>query len=260
MQGVKFDIEVECDGVTEVIFSRMLQPKRNIGDRGWHNFIFSLEKYSGKTVYLVFSTSGSGEDLSYGWSAWGWGKVVKPLEDIRFSKGYTIEEIGINKCLETEMPELMNSKVRIGNKKVIITKVEVQDIDGKERMTFQSGEIVIIKTHIHFNQAIEKDLTVGCVIKNKYTEIFGTNARWEGLNLGTRKKGESITVSFSQKINLATGLYSVTTGCAVVHSDEDVEILDRCYDCVFFRISSDKKMVGVVDFETKVDFYVNENT
>ena len=77
-QGVKFDIEVISDGVTEPLFSRVLMPKRNIGDRGWHNFLLPLEMFSGKTISLVFCTSGSGEDLSYCWSAWGWGKIVKP--------------------------------------------------------------------------------------------------------------------------------------------------------------------------------------
>ncbi len=59
-QGVKFDIDVVSDGVTEPLFSRVLMPKRNIGDRGWHNFILPLEKFAGKTVSFVFSTSGPG--------------------------------------------------------------------------------------------------------------------------------------------------------------------------------------------------------
>ncbi|MDD1723561.1 MAG: ABC transporter ATP-binding protein, partial [Methanospirillum sp.] len=76
-QSVQFDIDIMCDGVTENIFSRALQPERNIGDRGWHNFILPLGKFSGKIISLIFRTSGSGDDLSYCWSAWGWGKLIR---------------------------------------------------------------------------------------------------------------------------------------------------------------------------------------
>ncbi|MDD1696591.1 MAG: Wzt carbohydrate-binding domain-containing protein [Methanoregula sp.] len=253
LQGVKFDIDVLFEGKTENIFSRVLQPKRNIGDRGWHNFIVPMENFFKKTVSLTFSTSGSGEDLSYCWSAWGWVKMIKDLHSPDSLTQSKTGEIVINKDIENLMPELSNSKVRIGNSKAKITKVELRDIDGKEKMTFQSGECAIIQIHILFLQDIEKDLTIGCIIKGKYSEIFGTNTRWEGINLGSKKKGEELTVQFSQRVNLATGIYSVTTGCAIVHSEEDVEVLDRCYDCIFFRVQANKKMVGIVNLETKVD-------
>jgi len=246
-QGVKFDIDAVSDGATEPLFSRVLMPKRNIGDRGWHNFILPLENYSGKTVSLVFSTSGSGDDLSYCWSAWGWGKIVKLRQSANPFPHQNVEDTTLNTDIKHELPELSNSKVRIGNKKARITKVEVCDIDGNEKLTFQSGDVVKIKTHILFNQSIEKNLTVGCVIKGKYSEIFGTNTRWEKFNLGSKNAGDAITVVFSQEVKLATGIYSVTTGCAIVHSEEDVEVLDRCYDCLFFRVTTNKKMVGIVD-------------
>ena len=60
LMGVKFDIDVMSGGATEPLFSRVLMPNRNIGDRGWHNFILPLEKFSGNTVSLMFSTSGPG--------------------------------------------------------------------------------------------------------------------------------------------------------------------------------------------------------
>ena len=257
-QGVKFDIDIVADGVTEPLFSRVLMPKRNLGDRGWHNFILPLEKYSGKSFSLVFSTSGSGDDLSYCWSAWGWGRIVKLQQSTDPIPLKTIETTTpMNTDIQHEMPELSNSKVRIGNKKARITKVEICDIDGNEKMTFQSGDVVKIKTHILFNQCVEKDLTVGCVIKGKYSDIFGTNTLWEKFNLGPQNTGDAITVIFSLKAKLATGVYSVTTGCSIIHSEEDVEALDRCYDCLFFRINANKKMVGIVDLSPTIEVINN---
>ena len=59
-QGVKFDIELSLMGYKENIFSRVLQPKRNIGDRGGIILLFHLRTFSGKTVSIIFITSGSG--------------------------------------------------------------------------------------------------------------------------------------------------------------------------------------------------------
>jgi ABC-type polysaccharide/polyol phosphate transport system ATPase subunit len=249
-QGVKFDINAVSDGANELLFSRMLMPKRNIGDRGWHNFILPLEKFSGKTVSLVFGTSGSGEDLSYCWAAWGWGKLVRLQQS-------AVEDAAINIDNKHELPELPDSKVRIGNKKARITKVEICDIEGNEKLTFQSGDVVKIKTHILFNESIGKDITVGCVIKGKYSEIFGTNTRWEKINLGQKNTGDTITVVFSQEVKFATGVYSVTTGCAIVHSEENVEVLDRWYDCIFFRVTANKRMVGIIDLGTTIEVINN---
>ena len=65
--------------------------------------------------------------------------------------------------------------------------MEIRDIEGRERITFQSGEIAVIRTHILFHYDIEKNLTVGYRIKGKYSEIFGINTWWEGINLGAKK-------------------------------------------------------------------------
>jgi ABC-type polysaccharide/polyol phosphate transport system ATPase subunit len=249
-QGVKFDIDIVSDGKQENIFSRVLQPKRNIGDRGWHNFLLSLDTYAGKEVSMIFRTSGSGDDLSYGWSAWGWMRIVKQPEVRQPDSREVMNEDIL--YLNAEIPEIKTSNVRIGSKKAIITKVEILDIDGKETLTFNSGETAIFKIHIFFNQTIEKDFSVGCTIKGKYTEIFGTSTRMEGIDLGFRQKGESITVSFAQIVNLAIGIYSVTTGCTITHSDTDFEVLDRCYDCAYFRIILNKRMIGVVNLNARV--------
>jgi ABC-type polysaccharide/polyol phosphate transport system ATPase subunit len=257
-QGVKFDIEISSDEITEIVFSRVLQPKRNIGDRGWHNFLFPLDKYSGKIVSITFVTSGSGEDLSYCWSAWGWGKMIKLHEcAIKTISHINPEDKSNNIDICHELPELSDSKVRIGNKKAIITKVEVCDTEGHEKLTFNSGDMVVIKTHIFFNQRIENNLNVGCVIKGRYSEIFGTNTLWENIELGQKNPGDAITVVFSLNAKLATGIYSVTSGCSIIHSDGEVEVLDRYFDCIFFRIHAQKKMVGIVDLNATVEVFNN---
>ena len=188
--------------------------------------------------------------MSYGWSAWGWGKIVKPLE-VKSSQ-YNKEEINIGDGLGKGISDLMNSRVRIGNKKAIITKVEITGIEGFERLVFQTGERVIIKIHVLFNQDIEKNFSIGFHIKGRYCDIFGTNNQLNGIQVKPKRKGDRITAIFSLPINLAKGIYSIRVGCTIIHSEENIEILDRYYDYLYFTVLSAKKFVGIVDIDTKV--------
>ncbi len=251
-QGVKFDVDVVSEGKTNNIFSRVLQPKRNIGDRGWHNFLVSLEEFSGKTVSLVFTTLGSGEDLSYCWSAWGWGKIIKTHSGLNHLSRDEREKLDSPEGLEKETGDLPNSSVSTGNKKAIITGVELTDTKGSERLIFQTGENVNIKVHVLFNQDIEKNLSIGFHIKGKYCDIFGTGTIMNGIQIEPKKKGDRITAIFSLPINLAKGIYSLRVGCTINHSEENIEILDRHYDYLFFTVLSDSKNVGLVEMDTQI--------
>ncbi len=250
-QGVKFDIDVMCDKVTETIFSRMLQPKRNIGDRGWHNFMVPLEEYSGKTIYLTFCTSGSGDDLSYGWSAWGWGKIVK-FNNLDKNLINNIDG-GIGKNLPSQGNSIYQ-ETRFGNQKAEIVRVELLNINKESTRSFQSGDWAVVKIHVLLHEDFRQNLVVGCVIKNKFLDIFGTNTRWEGIDFGARKKGERLVISFSQKINLNSGTYSINAGIVLFQSDNEIEVLDRRYDCILFHVNSDKKYVGIINLEHEIQF------
>jgi len=240
-QGVKFDIDIFFEGSTENIFSRVLQPKRNIGDRGWHNFILSLEKFSGKTVSLKFSTSGYGEDLSYCWSAWGWGRTVKRKISVP------------NKNPDNTLSGIFTyGEERFGNKLGEITQVEILDKDYQRATVFTSGDIVHIRIHVILHVDIPENLTIGCTIKNRFCEVYGTNTKWQLLDLSNKKREEPFIVEFSQRLKLNTGIYSLNVGLVIAPSDSEVEVLDRRYDHLIFRIEKKERFVGVADLEASV--------
>ena len=198
-QGVKFDIKITYDGISENIFSRVLLPKRNIGDRGWHNFIVSLEKYHGKTVCLTFSTSGSGNDLSYCWSAWGWVKIIqfigcpKEANELDNSDPKTIND--------TTDPTMISEKIiRYGNRKAIIENVELLNSNGSPNLSFKTGEKITIRYSMISYRDFVDDLTIGFVIRNKFTEVYGTNTRWKKCDLKEIKKGRMPIVNISMDL------------------------------------------------------------
>lgn len=240
-QGVKFDIDVVSDGATEPLFSRVLMPKRNIGDRGWHNFILPLEKYSGKTISLVFRTSGSGDDLSYCWSVWGWGKIVKPNLPVTVKHSDNI----ISNDFSSE-------EERFGNKRGEILLVELLDKNLNPAMIIASGDIAHVRIHAVLHEDIHENLTVGCTFKSKFCEIYGTNTKWQRLDLSNKTQGVPFIVEFVQPLKINTGTYSINAGLVIARSDTDVEVLDRRYDCLIFTVEKKEKMVGIVDLEASV--------
>jgi len=250
-QGVKFAIGVMHGSGTDTIFSRVLQPGRNCGERGWHNFLVSLEPYAGMSVSLTFSTSGSGEDLSFCWSAWGWPKMIRtpPAAAVPL-----VQDEGVQRPEELmkEPAEVPGTAIRTGNKKAEITGVELSGPDGVQRLLFQTGETMTIRVHVLFNQDIGDHFTVGIIIKGRYTDIFGTNNQLQGIPIRPRRKGDRITALFSLPVNLAAGVYSLRVGLNIFHSEEDMENLDRYYDYLYFTVQSRKTFVGMVDIETKV--------
>jgi ABC-type polysaccharide/polyol phosphate transport system ATPase subunit len=254
-QGVKFDIEIGSSGLKENIFSRVLQPRRNIGDRGWHNFLVPLEKYYGKTVFLTFITSGSGNDLSYGWSAWGWGKIVKKIQinicdDKEMSLNCDLLESGGGQSVNPSSP-FLGKKIRYGNKKLEIVRVTLNSIHNVENSIFKSGETASIKIFIKKNENVTGKLTIGCNIKNKYSEIYGTNTRWEDCDIDIDTINNNVLVEMIFPLKLASGIYSITAAIACIHEDNAIEIFDRKEDCLLFRIQHDKPIVGYIDLEAK---------
>ena len=245
-QGIKFDIDVLAQGEKDTIFSRVLQPKRNIGDRGWHNFIVPLDKYAGKSVSITFSTSGSGDDLSYGWAAWGWGKIV------RMEKKIIDDKTDTTVSNDTFSDVFSSDEERFGNKRGEITSVELLDEKLNPTNFFKSGDIAKVRIHFLLHENINENLTVGCTFKNKYCDIYGTNTRWQRLDLSNKKRGAQYIVEFSQSLKINSGTYSINAGLVIVHPDIGIEVLDRRYDCLIFRVEKADPMVGIVDLGSSV--------
>jgi len=250
-QGVKFDIEVVSDGATEPIFSRVLQPKRNIGDRGWHNFLVPLEKYSGKSVSLSFSTSGSGEDLSFCWAAWGWGKIVQFEQHPENSHTQDNPDIITNRE-NIDLLKKCEGFVIYGNNKAIIENVKLLNSKGSPQFSFKTGEEIIIRYTMIAHQDFDENLTIGFIIRNKFIEIYGTNTRWRNCDLAGIKKGHMPVVTISMCLSLGTGTYSLTSAIAIVHQSLEVEVLDRKEDHLIFHVKNDQNMMGVMDLNAKI--------
>ena len=255
-QGVKFDIDVIFNGKTQNIFTRVLQPNRNIGDRGWHNFILPLEKFSGKQGSIIFRTSGSGNDLSYGWSGWGWVKLIRVIPDIPEPQTEKAEPLSRNEKDEKESEIIEAASIRYGNKKIEIIKAVICDLEGNPKTVFFTNEKAIIRITIKCKENVSQDVTVGCSVRNKYSVIYGMNTHWQHNDLKSVRVGDIVNIDFLCCLRLGSGVYSITPAVAIVTSDIDVENLDRLEDCLIFRIVSKETMEGFVDLNAKITWNI----
>jgi len=242
-QGIKFDIDILAQGEKSNIFSRVLQPKRNIGDRGWHNFIVPLEKYTGKSISITFSTSGSGDDLSYGWAAWGWSKLVTNLsQKLR-------EDSNTNEYYKQKIADRMN----YGNKRAELIKIELLDECGNPKNIFKPGELSVIACQIIFNDDIDRDFVVGYSIYGKFGRVFGTCTLWEGIKFKKHKKGDVIFIRFSQKLFLVPDFYSIDFDIATAKFPaDDIEVLHNSSSVLLFQIESQKPFAGIIDLNSEI--------
>jgi ABC-type polysaccharide/polyol phosphate transport system ATPase subunit len=243
--GVRFDIDVTCDGVEKNIFSRVIEPKKSQQDKGWHNFKIGLEEYYGKEVSIKFVTSGTGEDLCNCWGAWGWLKLII-YRDNKFS---SVENSN------SWQSHISNIKmgVRFGTGDAEISKVEMLDKNGNHKKVFQTGEEARIRVYTKLNKSIESGFNIGLVIRNKFTDVYATNAYWLGYDLGKRNKDENFVVDFVQNLDLGTGLYHLSPACAISYSHDDAVILDWINDILTFEVTSNKRFSGVVNLHTKIE-------
>jgi ABC-type polysaccharide/polyol phosphate transport system ATPase subunit len=247
-QGVKFDIEVFFNGMTEKIFSRILQPKQNIGDRGWHNFILPLEKFSGNTVSLKFCTFGSGEDLSYCWAAWGWAKAViyeKKIENHMIT----------NTQNDIEISHSPSSPMRLGSHKGIVSIVQLLNSEGIPQLVFKSGDLSIIDVVVIPIMDDEiYNLSVGFYIFNKFSLLYARDTWQYGLTFKLPLKDNKIHVQFKQYLPLGPGTYSITISVSKIYSKNDFEILDRVTEAIIFQVEPiNKFQTGCIDLKSTVE-------
>lgn len=70
--GVVFEIYISDDDSEELVFSKYIDPKKNLEERKWNDFEIDLSEYAGKNVTIVLSTlPGPKNDANWDWAFWG---------------------------------------------------------------------------------------------------------------------------------------------------------------------------------------------
>ena len=137
---------------------------------------------------------------------------------------------------------------RHGDRASEIMNVELLDSSGEARTTVESGEPITIRIESRFNRSFTNPM-IGILIRNRIgIEVYGTNTRIDGSELGNLHAGEYLTVEFRLDCWLTPQQYSLT----VATQNPDGTSQDWLDDAVVFEVVSLRHAAGVVDLRAEV--------
>ena len=142
----------------------------------------------------------------------------------------------------------LGSVSRHGSRASRIVEVELLNDSGSQREVIESGERVIIRTRCTFHQPVSNPL-VGVLIRNRIgIEVYGTNTRIDGGELGDFLPGDDLVVEFRFDCWLTPQQYALT----VATQNSDGTSQDWHDDAVVFDVVSRRHAAGVTDLRAQV--------
>ena len=146
----------------------------------------------------------------------------------------------------------LTGNYRHGDRASTITAIQIMNGDGVEVSAAQAGETIAIAVTARFNKPVSRPM-IGMLIRNRLgVEVFGTNTRIEGIDLGDFGVGDTITVRFRFHCFLSRQEYTLTV--ATQHSTGASQ--DWLDDAVLFTVLDARDTAGVASFQTQVDWSV----
>jgi ABC-type polysaccharide/polyol phosphate transport system ATPase subunit len=152
----------------------------------------------------------------------------------------------------TSVSEL-SCNYRHGDHSSQIIAIRILDSDGRESGTVRTGETVMIEVVAEFLKRSTHPI-VGMLIRNRLgIEVFGTNTRLEGIEMGEFAPGDRLTVRFSFPCFLTRQEYTLTV--ATQHSNGSSQ--DWLDDAFAFSVVDHRDTAGLASFRTDVSWIAN---
>ncbi len=140
------------------------------------------------------------------------------------------------------------SSFRHGDGASEIVAVELRNQAGEPASTIATGECATVRIAAVARREVA-DPIAGLLIRNRLgIDVFGTNTRLEGQDLGELAPGERIEVEFQFECLLAQGEYTLTA--AMQHWDGSSQ--DWLDDVLSFRVTDPRGAAGLASLRTKV--------
>ena len=161
----------------------------------------------------------------------------------------------IGLVLEREQPqarveETPSGTYRHGDGASRVIDVTLIDARGEETRSLHPGEPVTIRVRARAEKDLEEPV-VGVLIRNRLgIDVFGTNTRIEGVDLGRVAAGETFEVAFTFDCLLTRQDYTLT----VATQYREGHSQDWLDDFVSFSVVDARDVAGFANFRTKIDW------
>ncbi len=141
--------------------------------------------------------------------------------------------------------------LKYGNDKAIIYDYGILDARDQVSVVLDYDQHYDIIMKIEFFEYIESPIFAFTIKDAKGMEITGTNTVMKHIDTLSYKKGDKISVTFAQNINLRPGQYSLSLGCVAIN-DNGIEVYNRLYDIILFEVIGSQEMVGFYDLKSDI--------
>ena len=141
--------------------------------------------------------------------------------------------------------------IEYGTKSAEIVDYGLFDEDGQPSVKLRSDETAIIKFVVRFNAEITDPIFAFTIKDLKGNELAGTNTWFQNVDTGHYMKGDLVVVTFTQKLNLQSGSYTLSLGCTGFDGDE-LTVYHRLYDVIAFETTMFKRIVGIFDIDSHI--------
>jgi ABC-type polysaccharide/polyol phosphate transport system ATPase subunit len=129
-----------------------------------------------------------------------------------------------------------------------IESITLHGAGGEAVSAIESGAVLNVRVTAKFNRAVQNPI-VGILIRNRLgIDVFGTNTRVEGRELGSFAAGDRLEVQFSFDCLLTQQDYTLTA--ATQHSDGGSQ--DWRDDAISFSVTDERATAGLASFPTRV--------
>jgi ABC-type multidrug transport system ATPase subunit len=148
----------------------------------------------------------------------------------------------------SEIKKLDSARARHGDGSSEIVDVTFEDANGEDCSTVESGKEVTVRIRAKFHRP-QRNPLVGILIRTRIgMEVFGTNTRIEGFELGEFAPGDELMVEFRFACWLTPQQYALT----VATQNSDGTSHDWMDDAIVFDVLGLRHASGVADLRADV--------
>jgi len=160
----------------------------------------------------------------------------------------------VGMVLERDQPKREASRAggtfRHGDGASTIESVELLDSSGAAVRNVQPGEALTVRVRARAERELDEPV-VGVLIRNRLgIDVYGTNTRIEGVDLGRVKAGETFEVGFTFDCLLTRQDYTLT----VATQYREGYSQDWLDDVIAFSVVDARDVAGFANFKTKVSW------
>lgn len=146
------------------------------------------------------------------------------------------------------IPARLAPAFRHGDGRAELLSIETFGPDNKPTIVWKSGDMATVRATVQYNAAVDNPV-LGLMIRTQVGfEVYGTNTELEGIKLGPRAVGDSVTVVFSFLCDLCPRAYTLT----MASHDPDGTVHDWLDDAIAVTVTDDRSTAGVANLRAKV--------